>query len=351
MPGSAVSPVGDFGTPPEGERAGGARSSVLRITLAVGIAAAVAVLAWTHRATVYAGSDVLSAADLEWLVVAALAATALWVAGTVTQLGSMPLRPPVGQVLAVQLAAMFVNQLSPAGSGGIGLNVRFLRRRGLGWGAAMGATGLNSLAGLITHLLLLVVAVLVSPAVASRITVPVSWHPLVVRIAGGFVAARPWLVGAAAALIVAMGALLLTNTRPRLLGWCTSAWARMVAELRGLGSVLRNPYRAAALWLGSLSIPLLHAAVLFAVLRSVGVELTVTTAVVVYLVVSSVSALIPSPGGLGALDVTLITGLVVMGVPSTVALGAVLGYRLITVWIPLLPGAMALAVLVRRRII
>jgi uncharacterized protein (TIRG00374 family) len=125
----------------------------------------------------------------------------------------------------------------------------------------------------------------------------------------------------------------------------------MVAELRGLGSVLRNPYRAAALWLGSLSIPLLHAAVLFAVLRSVGVELTVTTAVVVYLVVSSVSALIPSPGGLGALDVTLIAALVVMGVPSTVALGAVLGYRLITVWIPLLPGAMALAALVRRRII
>jgi len=29
----------------------------------------------------------------------------------------------------------------------------------------------------------------------------------------------------------------------------------------------------------------------------------------------------------------------------------VLGYRLITVWLPLLPGAFALAVLVRRRII
>ena len=70
-----------------------------------------------------------------------------------------------------------------------------------------------------------------------------------------------------------------------------------------------------------------------------------------YLVASSVSALVPSPGGFGALDVALVAGLVAVGTPSATALATVLAYRLLTVWVPLVPGACVLAVLLRRRVI
>jgi len=66
---------------------------------------------------------------------------------------------------------------------------------------------------------------------------------------------------------------------------------------------------------------------------------------------SSVSALVPSPGGFGALDVALVAGLVAVGTPSATALATVLAYRLLTVWLPLVPGACVLAVLLRRRVI
>jgi uncharacterized protein (TIRG00374 family) len=318
-----------------------AASSTTRLVLAFAVAAAVVMLAVTHWNAVVAGGDSLAGGDKEWLVPAVLAAAAIWVAGAVTQLGSMPMRAPIGQLLAVQVAASFANNVSPAGSGGIGVNIRFLRRYGLSSGAAGGAVGLNSLAGLLTHLLLLLAAVAISPAVARSIHVPVSWRSYVTSAAYQ----AGWVLLAVAVILAIV--LARASWRTRLGGHVV----RFLHEVRGLGSVLRQPGRAAALWLGSLSTPLLHAVILFAVLRSLGVPMAVGTVVVVYLVVSSLAAMLPSPGGLGALDVTLLAGLEAVGISSSIALGAVLGYRLITVWLPLLPGAVALAVLVRRRVI
>jgi uncharacterized membrane protein YbhN (UPF0104 family) len=317
---------------------------LVRWGLAVVAAGAVAVLAWSHRGTVYAGADALVRADAEWLALAVGATVALWLATAVAQLGSMPIRPPVGRLLAVQLAASFVNHFVPAGSGSIGVNVRFLRRHGVGWMAAAAATGLNTLAAVVTHLVLLSAAILAAPTLAYRVQPAGSWG-------------RPpghlwhWLaVGVVALLLLAMP-LAHPGWRRRVVLRLAGARSRSVGELRGLRPVLRDPYRAAALWLGSLCMPLLHSVVLFAVLRSVGVGVDMGSAVVVYLVVSSLSALLPSPGGVGALDVTLLAGLVALGITSALALGAVLGYRLVTVWLPLIPGAVALTLLVRRRIL
>jgi uncharacterized membrane protein YbhN (UPF0104 family) len=75
------------------------------------------------------------------------------------------------------------------------------------------------------------------------------------------------------------------------------------------------------------------------------------TVLVVYLGMSSLTAVVPSPGAIGGLDVALVAGLVAAGVSSTVALATVLGYRMITVWLPLPPAACTFAVLLRRRVI
>jgi uncharacterized membrane protein YbhN (UPF0104 family) len=115
--------------------------------------------------------------------------------------------------------------------------------------------------------------------------------------------------------------------------------------------VLRHPGRAAALWLGSVALPFSHALILFSILRGLGVAMTIGTVMVIYLGVSSLAAVVPSPGAIGGLDVALVTGLAAAGASSTVAVGAVLGYRMITVWLPLLPAAGMFAVLLRRRII
>src|SRR5689334_3238810 len=120
--------------PPDSGTAGGATagsvwgSSLPRMLLAVAVAVTVVVLAVTHWSTVSAGAAGLARADSAWLVVAGLGTASIWIAGTITQIGSMSLRPPVGKLLAVQVAASFANHVLPAGSGGMGINIRFLRK-------------------------------------------------------------------------------------------------------------------------------------------------------------------------------------------------------------------------------
>jgi uncharacterized protein (TIRG00374 family) len=330
-----------------------ASSSIPQVLLAVGVTSAVIILGLLNLDTVRAGGASLVGADAEWLILAVVATVAIWVAGTVTQFGSMPGFPPVSRVFAVQVAASFANHLLPAGSGGIAVNVRFLQRYGLTRGAAVGSVGLNSLAGLVTHVMLLAGAILISPAILSSVRSKIDWNEPVQAVQSNL-----WIVGA---VIGALGALvviavLMTRDRPgswsrRLIARCGSVWKRLIREMKALGTVVRNPSRAAALWLGSLSVPLLHGMILYAVLRSIGTPIAMGTAMAIYVVVSSLSAVIPSPGGIGALDVALVAAFAAVGVSSPAALAAVLGYRLLTVWVPLLPGACVFAVLLRRQII
>jgi uncharacterized protein (TIRG00374 family) len=51
-----------------------------------------------------------------------------------------------------------------------------------------------------------------------------------------------------------------------------------------------------------------------------------------------ISSISPTPGGLGAIESSLIIGLTSLGVAASVAVVAVLAYRLLTFWLPIIPG-------------
>jgi uncharacterized membrane protein YbhN (UPF0104 family) len=70
-----------------------------------------------------------------------------------------------------------------------------------------------------------------------------------------------------------------------------------------------------------------------------------------YLAASSAAVLLPTPGGIGSLDAALAMALRLAGAPGSAAASAVLGYRLLTVWLPLVPGLLALGVLARRKVL
>jgi glycosyltransferase 2 family protein len=59
----------------------------------------------------------------------------------------------------------------------------------------------------------------------------------------------------------------------------------------------------------------------------------------------------PTPGGLGAVEIALSTGLAAVGVPSTAAVSGVLLFRLATFWLPVPLGGLALRRLRRRQVV
>jgi uncharacterized protein (TIRG00374 family) len=62
---------------------------------------------------------------------------------------------------------------------------------------------------------------------------------------------------------------------------------------------------------------------------------------IAYAAANIASAIPLTPGGLGVIEVTMVAITVGFGAPRATAVLAVLGYRIVNYWLPLLPGAVA----------
>ncbi|ELP65768.1 lysylphosphatidylglycerol synthase domain-containing protein [Streptomyces turgidiscabies] len=282
-----------------------------------------AVLA-AHRRAVDAGTDRLAAADRGWLLVAAAAALSTWMCAAVVQQGAVAERLPAGRLVAAQFAASAANHLLPAGVGASAVNLRFLTRCGLSTARSATALAVKAAAGGIVRVGLAVALLLTSPRAAPHLSIPVLRVPFVLAAVAGVAFSKP--------------------LRSRLL----VALARVRTDVR---AVHGSRARACALWGGSLAFALLHAAVVIAVVRALDVALPAGQVLLAYLVASGAAALLPTPGGLGSLDAALAFALTAAGAPGSVAVSAVFGYRLLTGWLPLVPGLLVLGLLARRSVL
>lgn len=305
--------------------------------IALLVALATALVAVLHRSMIADAATTLSTGDSAWLPVAALGTVGLWVAGTASQVGTLPVRLPVRRLFAVQVAASFANHVAPAGVGGAFVNLRFLRRHGVTTGAAVASLSLNAAAGAVAHVMLLAA---LAPFVPGAV------------LAATGVISRPVLLWAGAA-ILALGvtAAIAARPGPRSSAVLRGPVSRVRGHLTDLRTVLADRRRSLALWSGALATPAIHMLVLYAVTQALGVPVNPGVVGAVYLTVSTLSALVPAPGALGAFDVLLVAGLTAVGVPAASALAATVAYRLVTVWLPLVPAGCLLALLVRRNVI
>jgi uncharacterized membrane protein YbhN (UPF0104 family) len=87
-------------------------------------------------------------------------------------------------------------------------------------------------------------------------------------------------------------------------------------------------------------------AVLWATFHAVGADVPVSVVLMGYLI-GQLGGLLPLPGGIGGIDGGLFATLVVYGAPAAATAAAVLAYRLILFWVPLLGGAVAFTTLRR----
>jgi uncharacterized membrane protein YbhN (UPF0104 family) len=87
-------------------------------------------------------------------------------------------------------------------------------------------------------------------------------------------------------------------------------------------------------------------AVLWATFHAFGAHVDPAIILLGYLI-GQLGGLLPIPGGVGGIDGGLIGTLIVFGTPAAATAAAVLAYRVILFWLPLLVGAFALAALRR----
>ena len=113
--------------------------------------------------------------------------------------------------------------------------------------------------------------------------------------------------------------------------------------------VARTPRKLAQAFGGAVGLPLAATVCLWASVNAVsGSEVNLAAMGVAYLVAKAVGSLVPTPGGIGGVEAVLTAGLTAAGVPSATAATSVIVFRLLTWWLPVIPGWFAFTALQRR---
>ncbi|WP_328437980.1 flippase-like domain-containing protein [Streptomyces sp. NBC_00444] len=284
--------------------------------------------------TVHDSAVRLAGADPWWLLAGTVFNILCWVAASVTRQGALPERLPPGPLLASQFAAGAANHVLPAGLGAHAVTLRFLQNQGISIPRATASLALYSLVKPIVKTLLILAFLAAFPGTLR---------------VGQLIPDASTLAVAGLGIVCVLGAaaLLVTAVRPLrrpLLGCLNSA----LTDARLLHT---RPVRVLQLWGGAAAFPLLQACVLASVGSALGLQLPWVHVIFAYLAASAAVGAVPAPGGIGPVDAALVFTLVVFGAPMVLATGTVIGFRVITVWLPLLPGALVLSGMVRRKML
>lgn len=270
-------------------------------------------------------------ANFAWIPLA-LVTTALTFMFAAVALRAASCRPlPFADTVVAQLASSFANRLAPGSVGGLGVNERFLTRAGaLSNAQASTALAVNGVAGLIVHMTALVVAGVSAQGDTSE----------------GFPHPHRWEVAAGFALIMVIAGLIWRV--PRLSTHILPALKDGWANLRELAT---QPKEAGLLFAGAAGITSSYAITFGLCLIAFHVHISAAQAALVYLGGAVVSGVAPTPGGLGAMEAALVAGLTHVGVHDGRAVASVLTFRLLTYWLPILPGYLSLRYLRRARLL
>lgn len=272
-------------------------------------------------------------ADWAWALWALGASALTFVAAAIGLMGAVPQRLPLPTTTAAQLAGAFVNRIVPARMGGMATNLRYLQKRGVDLAVATASIGVQQVSGLVVHVALSAVLLI--------------WAG---RNAGDALDALPSgqtvLVGLTV-LGILSGLLFLLPWGRRLLR------ARVLPPLQrsvsGVAAIARSPLKLLELFGGAVFLTLMNiAALVFSVYAFGATDVSAVVIGVVFLVGSGVASVAPTPGNLGAVEAALIAGLTTAGLESDVAVPAVFLFRIVTFWLPILPGWLTFVLLQRR---
>lgn len=278
--------------------------------------------------------EALRDAQPAWAILAVFLAATGFFAAAASLAACSPTSLPFLRTTRVQLANAFAGTATPASVGSLALNVRYLAKSGMSTALATGTVALQSIVQVLTHLVLLTVLALVAGRSIGH-HVP-GW-------------AR-WALVAAGVAVVVTGLTVLVVPRFR---HAVQKYARddVLPAFRQLGGLAKDPRRLGLAFLGAMGTTVSSAATLWACLLALGAGNDPIAAAFSTMVGQTIASAAPTPGGVGVVEAALTGGLVSFGIASAVALPAVLLYRLISCWIPVLIGWVTLRLLQREDVV
>lgn len=248
--------------------------------------------------------------------------------GTYTYLALKKIR--LWHSVLVQTAGMFVNRLLPAGIGGIGLNARFLYTHKHTAAQATTVAVMNNILTGIGHTVLLVVAV-----VAAREDFPE------MRLTEAQIYIS---VAAIVTIIVIIG-----------FGQYSALTKRVHAFMHAMAKTIAAYKRRKEQMVWAISCALIntsgHTFALYWLTLAFDVHLSLAIVIIILTGGVVAASVTPTPGGVLGAEAALAAGLIGFGVDSPDAIAIAVSYRIVSYWLPLVPGVIALLYIQKRRLI
>ena len=296
------------------------------VTLVATVAASYLLAGELARASL---GHVLRIVDWRWGLVALALSAATYAAAALELSGFVAGRLPFARTLLAQLAGSFVTLVTPAAFGGAAINIRYLQRRKIPAPVAAASVGVSQVVAFVLHILMLVVFVAVAGAADKHAFRPPTWFYFVL----------------AGLVVVALAVFLVPAGRRQLRARVAPTLGQVLPRLLEVAQQPRKLIQGIG---GALLLSLAYILCLAACVQAFRGSVAIAGIAVVYLTGSALGSIVPTPGGLGAVEAALTAGLVATGMHGTEAASSVLLFRLLTFWLPIPIGWVALNYLERK---
>ena len=219
----------------------------------------------------------------------------------------------------VQMASLFVSKLLPSSLGTITINMYYFMQKKHTFSEATTVMAMNAITSGIAYVFLIFVALS-----ASDFRIRTIIHSLNIP---------PALIVTVVTAVVLVLLMLTRSAKIRLK--ITTGWQSLRADIIKYKTRPKDLIVAVITnGLGSF----LNVVVLYASAQALGTPITLAEALLAYTFGNIAAGLVPTPGGLGAAEAGIYGGLAFIGMDSTNAISVTLLYRLLTYWIPIIPG-------------
>jgi uncharacterized membrane protein YbhN (UPF0104 family) len=296
------------------------------LTLVIGVVAADILVG---QLTKLSFGDLLRHADWRWSLVALVLSVATYLGATWSLTGFVLEKLSFTKTFLAQIAGSFVTLVTPAAVGGVALNLRFLRKSGVESADAAASVGVSQVFAFALHLILLITFAALTGTSREHSLRPPGWV---------YIALGVLVVGALIGLAFPAGRRLARSRVAPALG-------QVIPRLL---DVAQQPAKLAEGIGGALLLTSAYILCLDTSVKALGGSVPLASIAVVYLAGNAIGSVVPTPGGLGAVEAALSAGLTAAGLPGTTAVSAVLLFRTLTFWLPVPVGWASMNYLIRR---
>jgi uncharacterized membrane protein YbhN (UPF0104 family) len=277
-------------------------------------------------------ATLFSTANWSW-VAAALGFSLITYAGAAWSLsGFVPEKLSFGKTVLAQVAGDFATLVSPPTLGAIAINVRFLQKSGLHPALAAASVGVSQVAAFATHILLLLGFGIAAGTQADFTFDPPVWA----------------VVGVTAVAVILLALLAVPAVRREIRNRIGPLIKEVIPRLV---TIAQRPTKLLEGIGGILLLNIAYIAVLYACVTAFDGNLSIAVVAVVYLAGATIGQAAPTPGGLGAVEAALAAGLTAAGLDAGLAVSAVLLFRLVTFWLPTIPGYWSFTYLTKKNLL